>query len=180
MDTPSGLQLHVLNLDWSDLGFRYTTQDVWPVLTSADLAQRRLLLEEPDIRTYDWDHQEVWLSDPAIRRLVQCAADKLLRNAVGQAFVVTLDDDRLYGGLFYDQGGAAAIRFPVIHALGEPTIVLRIRPALGYGWAPNEPYLAAQCQAIANPRLFARLSQRDLLGSMPGSQRPLDPWERRP
>lgn len=75
MYTTSGFQLHVLNLQWPDLRFRYTIQDVWPILASADLGQRLLLFEEPDVKRYDWEHQEVWLSDSAIHRLVQTEGD---------------------------------------------------------------------------------------------------------
>ena len=90
--------------------------------------------------------------------------------------MVTLAGERLYGGVFYREYGAAGIQFPVFHALGEPIEFLRIRPSLGCGWTPHEPYLAAQCAAIANPRLAAWLAQEELIRAIPPAKRPPDPW----
>jgi hypothetical protein len=176
----SAFQLHVLPLRWTDLGYRYTMPEVWPQLAQADLSQAEFVFDESDIRAYDWEHQEIWLAHATVVRLARTRTDRLLRDAIGRAFVATLARDRLYGGLFYNEGGAAAIRFPVIHALGEPISVLRIRPALGHGWTPDEPYLAAQCAAIANPVLADWLAQEELIRSIPCAKRPRDPWARDP
>lgn len=163
--TQAGFQLHVLNLCWTDFRYRYTTEEVWPILAEVSLDNPAFLIDETDIRLYDWQHQEIWLTSLTMTRLHEAGGVRLLRDAVGRAFIVTLNHERLYGGLFYDPGGAAAIRFPVIHSLGEPVEVLRIRPALGSGWEPDSPHFAAQCQAIADPSIFTRLAERNLLGT---------------
>jgi hypothetical protein len=102
-------------------------------------ARRRpgaFVFDESDVRAHDWEHQEIWPTQQTVLRLAHTRADELLRSAVGRAFVVTLAGRRLYVALFYPQCGAAAIRFPVIHALGEPLTFLRIRPAVGYTRTP--------------------------------------------
>lgn len=147
------------------MGFPYTMAKASARLAQADLRQAVLVLHESDIEGYDWGHQEVRLALAAVARLERSRADRLLRSAVGRAFVVTLAGRRLYGGLFYPQGGAAAIRFPVIHALGEPLAILRIRPAQGHGWTPGEPRLAEQCAAIADPALADWLARAKLMRS---------------
>ena len=151
-------------------------QDVWPQLVDVDLSRAQFVFTASDLRAYDWDRQEIWLNEPAITRVARAQADKLLLHAAGAVFVVTLHQERLYGGVFYDQGGAAGIQFPVMHALGQPIEFLRIRPALCRGWAPHEPDLAAQCAAIANPRLAAWLAHQELVRPIPPDRRPPDPW----
>lgn len=172
----STFQLHVLPLSWPDMGFPYTMPEVWGRLAEADLSQAAFVFGEADLRAYDWEHQEIWLTRATVLGLVRTGTDKLLRAAVGRAFVVTLAGRRLYGGLFYPEGGAAAIRFPVIHALGEPLTFLRIRPALGRSWTPDMPDLAKQCEAIGDSVLASWLAKEDLLCAIPDAVRPRDPW----
>jgi hypothetical protein len=167
-------QLHVLPLRWPDLGNRYTQAEVWPALARADLAGAEFVFGETDVRAYDWDHQEIWLANACTDRIVQTGADKLLRHALGQAFVVTLDGRRLYGGLFYYPGGAAAIRFPVIHALGKPTTFLRIRPGLGRAWARGEADAPGPRNVIADSELFEHLERQRLIQTIPADIRPYD------
>ena len=69
MATRAEFRLHILKLSWADLGYRYTTEDVWPALAKTSLADPVFLIEESDIRLYDWEHQEIWLTPPAIERL---------------------------------------------------------------------------------------------------------------
>ena len=176
----STFQLHVLRLHWRDLGTPYTMKHLWPQLANADLHQAAFVFAASDIDTYDWKHQEMWLTPDATKRLGRTAADSLVRNALGQAFVVTLDGQRLYGGLFYSEGGAAAIRFPVIHALGEPVALLRIRPRLGPRSASDDSDVTEHARAIANPALEHSLSRDGLIRSVPLAERPSDPWAREP
>ena len=168
-----GFRLHVLTLVWTDLRHRYRMDEVWPELACADLRNPAFVFTETDLRAYDWDHQEIWLNQPAIDRFVHARPDQRSWSIPAHAFVVTLGEERLYGGVFYDEHGAAAIRFPVIHALGTPVEFLRIRPALGGGWFPEQ--LAAQRQAIANPRLAEQLARAGLIQSIPEVARPRDP-----
>jgi hypothetical protein len=174
----STFQLHVLPLSWPDMGFPYTMPEVLARLAGTDLSQAVLVFDEADFRGYDGERQEIWLTQTTVLGLVRTRTDKLLRAAVGRAFVVTLAGRRLYGGLFYPQGGAAAIRFPVIHVLGEPLTFLRIRPALGNSWTLDTPDLAAQRAAIADSALASWLAKQDLLCSIPDALRPRDPWAR--
>jgi hypothetical protein len=175
----STFQLHVLRLSWPEMGFPYTMPEVWGRLSETDLSQAVFVFDEADLRAYDWEHQEIWLTQATVLRLVRAGTDKLLSDAIGRAFVVTLAGRRLYGGLFYPEAGAAAIRFPVVHALGEPLAFLRIRAALGYSWTPDIPDFAAQREAIADSALASWLAAKGLLCSIPDAVRPPDPWARR-
>ena len=49
----SSLQIHMLPLTWSDLAYRYTFPEVWPVLLQADLRTARRVLSAPDFQAYD-------------------------------------------------------------------------------------------------------------------------------
>jgi hypothetical protein len=156
----SAFQLHVLPLSWPDLELPYTLPKVWRGLARTDLSEALFVFEEDDLRAYDGDHQEMWLAEATVLRLARTRMDNILRAAVGRA-------------------GAAAIRFPVIHALGEPLAFLMIRPALGHSSAPNMQCLAEQRELIADSVLASWLAKQGLLGSIPDNIRPRDPWFRR-
>ena len=49
----SSFQIHMLPLTWSDLAYRYTFPEVWPVLLQADLRTARRVLSAPDFQAYD-------------------------------------------------------------------------------------------------------------------------------
>lgn len=166
------LQIHILPLTWTDLKYRYTYSEVWPTLREADLGTSLLVLSPPDFQAYDWTHHELWLRADTVDRLQATGLNQLFREAADHAFVVTLEGQRMYGGLFYYEGGAAAIRFPVIHVLGAGHRVLRIRPALGAGSSFNDPRFAAEMQWIGAPQLGAWLQSHHLLATTPVADRP--------
>jgi hypothetical protein len=159
----SRFAIHILRLQWPDLGLKYTKREVWPLLAATDLDDGLLALSEADIQTYDWDRQEVWLNETGIARLADAWTEDV-GAALGRAFVVTLDDARIYGGLFYYEGGAAAIRFPVIHLIGRPAQGLRIRPSMGETCDDPVPRVAEHCRTIADARILDWFVQRGLCG----------------
>src|SRR5436309_2405743 len=79
-----GFQLHVLTLCWTDLGYRYTAEDVRPILAEISLDHPAFLIDEADIRLYDWQQQELWLTSLAMTRLQEAGGDRLLRDALGR------------------------------------------------------------------------------------------------
>lgn len=166
------MQIYVLPLTWSDLGLRYTFAEVWPALAAADLNRALLVLGEPQFQAYDWTHQELWLTAEAGRQLAADGRDRLFANPLGQAFVVTLGTERLYGGLMYNPDGAAALEFPVMHALGTPRQVLRIRPSLGSAWKSDAALGPPAHTRIADPRIAAWLREHKLLVTDPPANRP--------
>ncbi len=169
-----GFRLHILKLQWPDLGFTYTAQELWPKLRAVNLAESALVLGESDIRLYDWKNQELWLHDAAALRLNECCGDVIKLEAVGRAFVVTLNGRWLYGGVFYLEQGAAAIRFPVIHQyVVRGSTCLRIRPELGFGCGgAGVPETDERCKGINDPELFKWLSARGKIGHLAPDQRP--------
>ena len=166
------MQIHILPLTWTDLEYRYTYSEIWPTLREIDLGAALLVLSQADFQAYDWTHHELWLRPDTVDRLQAAGLSDLFRDAADHAFVVTLEGRRLYGGLIYYEGGAAAIRFPVIHALGERRSILRIRPALGAGSGFNDPLFAPMMQRIAAPELEAWLQAQQLLTAGPKTERP--------
>jgi len=149
----SRFAIHVLRQRWVELGFKYTRDGVWPVLARAELGGALLALRESDFDVYDWDRHEAWLSEDGAGRLVRAWTDDP-HAVLGRAFVVTLDAERLYGGVFYVEGGAAALQFPVIHLLGTPVRGLRIRPSQGKTCDDAVPAAEEYCRAIADSRLL--------------------------
>jgi hypothetical protein len=168
-------QIHILNLQWPDLRHRYLMEEVWPQLATVSLADSPFVLTEDDIRAYDWEQQEIWLSDLGMARIGPIQAKALFHSALGRAFVVTLHGQRLYGGVVYEAYSPPAIRFPVLHAFGAPIEFLRIRPGLCQPWDPTNPYLAGVRQVIANPTLEKWLADHELIRQIPPERRPAEP-----
>lgn len=135
-----GLRLHILKEDWHDLGQPYTADDVLPRLRSAYPSQVLVELDVCDIHDYDWSNHEVRLNEQGSEQMVRALAfQERSMETFSNGFVMTLDGRWLYGGVFYPSMGAAALRFPVIHAnLSEGSVSLRIR-----GCQRQEPCVTA-------------------------------------
>ena len=127
-------QLHILRYDLDDLGLGYEYEQVWPILLDVDLTESILTITEDDIEVYDWTEQAMTLTRKASARSQEAALEgDYFPNWAGQAFVVTLNGEPQYGGIFEAPTSAAAARFPVIYAESEQDIVVfHLRPAHMY------------------------------------------------
>lgn len=133
-DTMPQFQLIVLNQDWHDLqlGYKYITAQ--PNLNAADKSNPLFTIGLAEIESYDWTWQAITLTPDATTRLIDVLpiSDKdgvrsliALKESLGwgnplenalyiHSFVVMVNDEMLYGGIFLDPMSQMAIDFPVI------------------------------------------------------------------
>lgn len=133
-DNPPQFQIIILNQDWNDLqlGYKYIT--AYPNLNAADKSNPRFVIRLEEIESYDWTWQAITLTPDATTRLIDVLplSDKEgvrslieLKESLGwgnplenalyiHSFVVMVNDEMLYGGIFLDPMSQMAIDFPVI------------------------------------------------------------------
>ncbi len=124
-------RLYILADDWHQLGLGYEREHCWATLEQADLGKSMWVITESDIEVYDWTGQSITLTAEASSRLKETFSGEreLYRNLMEKAFVVTFEDDWLYGGIFLEIGSAMGIRYPVIyHEVYQSQIVFQLRP----------------------------------------------------
>lgn len=130
-------QLLILQGDWSSLGLGYDYAQAWPRLVAAR-KEPLFALTVDDIDVYDWNTQRIRLTAAATDRLLRCLetapgavewtkAVNAMRASLGwggaceralytRGFIVTVDDQPRYGGIFLDASSAMAIAYPVVRA----------------------------------------------------------------
>ncbi|MCQ3928870.1 MAG: hypothetical protein DPW16_00295 [Chloroflexi bacterium] len=133
-DNPPQFQIIILNQDWNDLqlGYKYITAQ--PNLNAADKSTPLFTIGLDEIESYDWTWQAITLTPDATTRLIDVLpiSDKEgvrslidLKESLGwgnplenalyiHPFVVMVNDEMLYGGIFLDPMSQMAIDFPVI------------------------------------------------------------------
>ena len=130
-DAPDSFKLVVLNDTYESLELYRPTVDSWGILSRVSLDGSVFTITAADITNYDWTQQSMALSEAATQRLLAAFHEPSLPLAPShQAFVVTLDGERLYGGVFLLPASAIATKFPVIYVdQEEHHFVFRLRPA---------------------------------------------------
>ncbi len=133
-DTMPPFQLIILNEDWHDLQLRYEYNTAYPNLNAADKSNPLFTIGLAEIESYDWTWQAITLTPDATTRLIDVLpiSDKdgvrsliALKESLGwgnplenalyiHPFVVMVNDEMLYGGIFLDPMSQMAIDFPVI------------------------------------------------------------------
>ncbi|MCB9437542.1 MAG: hypothetical protein H6673_11220 [Anaerolineales bacterium] len=166
-DTPPAFQLLILDASWGTLSMGYDPDPAFERLQE-HLAMTQspplFVLELDDIASYHWNWQSITLTEAATQRLaenlparhanpdVQRLID--LKESLGwgnpfesalyiQAFVVLVDGDFLYGGIFLDPMSQMAINYPVIRIeIVEGQAVFNILPThipfVSYDPVPRE------------------------------------------
>ena len=95
--------LHTYDYDSSWINF----------LHNANLKEADFIIDDKDIKEYNWDNQEIILLKSGIEKLDKFKqANKLLDHVL---FIVTLNNKRIYAGKFISFMSAMAIQHPVIH-----------------------------------------------------------------
>jgi len=139
-------QLAILPQSWYELGMHYDWEGVWPLLQAA-AAKPLLVIDERDVEAYDWAAQRIVLRSAATPRflpILQTLAPESERRGLlkalwdgdnlvfleDQGFLVSLDGQPLYGGLFLDKASQMSISYPVLYVAmdEERRIVLRFSP----------------------------------------------------
>lgn len=143
-------QLLILRENWFDLGLGYDPEPALERLSTADLSNPLITLTLDDIDGYVWDWQMITLTPDATQKLVQTVdevehpegarnlldlearmgwGDLLSRGLYIQPFVILVDGQFAYGGIFLDAISQMAINFPVIRiSVQAEQAVLNILP----------------------------------------------------
>ena len=124
-------QLHILKEGWVQLKLGYKREQSWTVLEKMNLEDSEFVFTEKDIDVYDWTKQSVVLtSEASVRLRERFPKDKYLPIPLSQrGFVVTLEGEKFYGGIFLEPMSAMAISYPVIYPdTSQDKIVFSIRP----------------------------------------------------
>jgi len=109
-----------------NLSYDYNDEE-WPeFIKNSEL--KKILIDENDIEVYDWPDQEIVLNKETSGELEKIYRENMF-NLVEKNFIVTLDGERLYGGVILFAGSARAIDYPVIYLdFKDEHLVLKIRP----------------------------------------------------
>jgi hypothetical protein len=135
-DPSEGFALVVLKQDWYDLKLGYTYQQALPLLKKAEPAGSLFILETKDIASYQWVRQMITLTPEATQRLLKVLPAKedlrpyirgmanwkdkegfgnpLEMPLYAKGFLVKVNDQVIYGGIFLDPLSQMAIHYPVI------------------------------------------------------------------
>jgi hypothetical protein len=127
----------------------FTVESSWQPLIEWYEEGATLIIETEDIDHYDWVRHEIFLTDDAAGEYY--AIDRLSRATLSwPAFVVTINGEPIYGGIFLFRGSAMGIDYPVIYAeTKNERIAFVIRPRHSVlDLPPNEEW-----GAIADPRI---------------------------
>ena len=119
--------LHILSVGFDELKLGYQARRCWDLLKNIDLNSSSLVITTDDIESYNWANQTLLLTTKASDRfrIIQGT-----RNFDHKAFVVTINGERVYGGIFLNRYSAMAIKYPVIYVQSnfDEKIRLFIRP----------------------------------------------------
>jgi hypothetical protein len=135
-DLSENFTLVVLKQDWYDLKLGYTYQQALPLLEKAEKGGILFVAETKDIASYQWFRQAITLTTEATQRLLKVlpAREDLRPYIRGMAnwkdkegygnplemplyakgFLVKVNDQVIYGGIFLDPLSQMAIHYPVI------------------------------------------------------------------
>lgn len=139
----SHFSIRILTKNWFDLGLGYKYESAWPRLQQARGAALATVGER-DVESYDWARQTLTLTPTASERLraelaaampsrpadPSRAGDALPGELYLKGFVVEVDDQPIYGGIFLQAISQMAIDYPVIRAEQDAVtrVVLHIAP----------------------------------------------------
>jgi hypothetical protein len=124
--------IYILQDDWLTLKLGYELEQSWPILEKADLNKTMRVITPDDIQAYNWSTQTITLTRKASTYFNELPyGTKLEISHSLPAFVVVLNDQRLYGGCIIAGPTAMGLHFPVILTdLGSNPVVFTIRPYL--------------------------------------------------
>lgn len=149
-ETIPPFQLLILEPDWFELPLGYGPESLVQ-LETADYSSPLFVLELEDIEHYQWDWQMLTLTEAATQRLAESVQEQNRRADIQkfidfkqssggwgnplqsalyiQPFVVLVDGEFLYGGIFLDAMSQMAINYPVIRVeIVEGQAVFHILP----------------------------------------------------
>ncbi len=123
--------LYIMNEDWEYLKNKYEYHEVWPIIKELDSKNNIAEISEKDIKEYNWSTQEITLTTSASERLNSKISEEswFQIRVLKAVFIVIVDGQPMYGGVFIEKESQAGINFPVIYAdTTNNQIVFQIRP----------------------------------------------------
>jgi len=123
--------LYIMKETWDDLKNKYEYDEVWPVIKGMDPNESLAEISEKDIKEYNWSTQEITLTGGASERLNSSISEEawFQMRVLKAVFLVTVDGQPMYGGVFIEKESQAGIDFPVIYPdIRHDQIVFRIPP----------------------------------------------------
>ena len=124
-------QLHILKSGFDELRLGYTIAQSWQKLKSIDLKDSAMVITEQDIESYHWADHSISLYPLASAVLVNAFGTEYVSIQLEEhAFVVSLNGEPLYGGIFLLSISPMAIKYPVIYVdtSDRSKVRLYIRP----------------------------------------------------
>ncbi len=153
--TPS-FHVYIMHAAWEDLKNKYEYAEVWAIIKELDLKDNLADISEKDIKEYNWSTQEITLTTSASKRLnaTISEADWFQIRVLKSIFIVTVDGQPLYGGVFIEKASQAGIDFPVIYPETEQAqIVFQIRP-LNNCCIPYQDFENSKKKLIEYPEIY--------------------------
>jgi hypothetical protein len=134
--TSAPFAIQILDENWDSLRLGYTSEGSWPILQRIYKDKAIAEVTSLDIARYDWRKQQIILNLDAgqvLRKKFNIGVNKRLSENFGilhRAFVVTVDGQPTYGGIFIEHGSQMAIDYPVIYISQDKNgvITMDIRP----------------------------------------------------
>jgi len=125
-------KLYVLKDSWHSLHLGSDFQEAWTILKAVKLENSLSVIDSNDIEKYDWATQVITLTKESSERL----RDELSKAGIAipltsekNGFVVTFNNEMLYGGIFIEYGSAMKISYPVIYPdFSSEQVTFTIRP----------------------------------------------------
>ena len=144
-------KLIILKENWWDLKIGYEAEKAQTILSSADVSNPFFVITKEKIEKYDWDLQTIHLTSTATKELGEALSnigeysgeiEKLnnLKESLGwgnsveralyiHSFIVQVDSQFKYGGIFLDATSQMAIDFPVARiTISDGKVVIALLP----------------------------------------------------
>jgi len=141
----------ILKENWWDLKIGYEAEKAQAILGSADFSDPLFVITKEKIEKYDWDLQTITLSSTTTKELGEALSnlgkdsgeiEKLnhLKESLGwgnpveralyiHSFIVQVDSQFKYGGIFLDATSQMAIDFPVARiTIADGKVVIALLP----------------------------------------------------
>ena len=109
----SRFALHILNCIWGVDDSPYNATQAYETVTECYPEKLAFTIADDHIQYYDKNSNKIILTEDATKQLEYRFKSPLL--FMNNFFLLSLDNELIYTGVFYDPHGAAAIRFPVIY-----------------------------------------------------------------
>ena len=127
-------QLFILDESWYSMKLGYDAKQATPILMNADTSDSLFVISLDDIEQYDWDTQVITLTKEATEQLIIALGKATHGEEVNltnmyadfgygeelelllytKVFIVKVNDQPLYGGIFLNSISQMAIDYPVL------------------------------------------------------------------